>query len=305
MTGPVVVTGASSGLGLATAAELAAAGREVVLACRNASRGAAAADEIRARVPRARLEVQELDLADLSSVRAAAADLAARAPQALVCNAGLQVVDGVRRSRDGHELTFATNHLGHFLLIRQLLDHLAEPARIVLVSSGTHFGPLRSMGFPAPRWEDPRTLADPGRLDDSPHSGRIRYSTSKLANIYTTYELHRRLVGRRVAVHAFDPGLMPQTGLARDYPAAVRQAYDRISPLLVRAVPGVRSVAQSASDLAWLVTAERPGTASGLYFVRRRPVRTSAESYDRARAAELWDVSDELVSSGTRPSGRR
>ncbi|GAA2777564.1 SDR family NAD(P)-dependent oxidoreductase [Saccharopolyspora taberi] len=297
MTGPVVITGASSGLGLATAAGLAAAGRDVILACRSVSRGEAAAAEIRSRTPDARLEVLELDLADLASVRAAAEPLAARRPQALLCNAGLQVVDGVRRSPDGHELTFATNHLGHYLLVRRLLDHLAQPARIVLVSSGTHLGPRRSMGFPAPRWENPRLLADPDRssLDDSARSGRIRYSTSKLANIYTTYELNRRLRGRRITVNAFDPGLMPQTGLARDYPAFVRRGYERLAPLLVRAVPGVRSVARSAADLVWLLDDPEPGEVSGLYFVGRRPRKSSAESYDRGRAAELWDVSAELA----------
>ncbi|QUH01169.1 SDR family NAD(P)-dependent oxidoreductase [Saccharopolyspora erythraea] len=295
----VVITGASSGLGRAAAEEVAATGRHVVLACRDADAGATAADEIRARVPDASLEVLELDLADLASVRAAAKALLTGPPLgALVCNAGVQVVGGVRRSRDGHELTFATNHLGHFLLARLLLDHLAEAGRIVLVSSGTHYGPRRSMGFPAPHWESPGALADPelSVLDDSPRSGRIRYATSKLANIYTTYELNRRRNGRRITVNAFDPGLMPQTGLVRDYPGRVRRLYDRIAPVLVRAVPGVRSVARSAADLAWLVTADEPGVVSGLYFVGRRPRKTSDESYDRARAFELWEFSERLVS---------
>src|SRR6185437_1086111 len=144
-------------------------------------------------------------------------------------NAGVQVVDGVRRSADGYELTFATNHLGHFLLVQLVLEHMAEPGRIVFVSSGTHYGLPRSIGFPGPRWQDPEVLADADAAagDPSPRAGRVRYSTSKLANIYCVYELARRLAGRNVTVNAFDPGLMPQTGLDRDYPPRVQRLYER------------------------------------------------------------------------------
>ncbi len=301
MSMSVLVTGGSSGLGLAASAELAAAGHHVILGSRSVRRGEAAADGIRRRIPGARVEVLPLDLASLDSVRSAARALeqdGGRPPlRALVCNAGIQVVDGVQRSADGHELTFATNHLGHFLLIGLLLDRLVEPARIVLVSSGTHYGPPRSLGFPAPIKADARALADPDAalLDASPRSGRVRYATSKLANIHTTYELARRLAGRRITVNAFDPGLMPETGLARDYPPRIRRLYERLTPLLVRAVPGARSVARSAGDLAWLVTAPEPAEVTGRYFSGRRPRKTSKESYDRERAAALWRDSEELV----------
>ena len=185
MSGSVVVTGASSGLGLVASTRLAEAGRHVILACRSASRGAAAEDRIRTEVPGASLEVLMLDVALLSSVREAAAVLRGGPPlEALVCNAGVQIVDGVRRSPDGHELTFATNHLGHFLLATLLAGDLADGGRIVIVSSGTHYGPPRSIGFPGPRWDDPHRLADPSAQDPSPKAGRVRYSTSKLANIY-------------------------------------------------------------------------------------------------------------------------
>jgi protochlorophyllide reductase len=294
----VLVTGASAGLGLAVSGVLAAAGRPVVLGCRSAERGEAAASSIRERVPGASVSVLEIDVADLSSVRAAVRALDGRPLGALVCNAGIQLRGGVRRSRDGHELTFATNHLGHFLLIRSVLAQLVEPARIVLVSSGTHLGPLRSFGFPAPRWEGPRALADPDRsaLGGSAKDGRIRYSTSKLANIYTAYELARRLRDRRIAVNAFDPGLMPETGLARDYPPPIRRLYARIAPAMIRTLPGVRSVARSAGDLAWLVNSPDVAGVSGAYFAGRKQRNSSPESYDQTRAAELWNVSEELVS---------
>lgn len=298
MGAAVLVTGASSGLGLAVSALLAGAGRPVILGCRNAERGADAVSAIRQRLPDADVSVLEMDVADLSSVRAAARALDGRPLGALVCNAGVQITSGVRRSPDGHELTFATNHLGHFLLIRSVLAQLVEPARIVLVSSGTHLGPLRSFGFPAPHWENPRALADPdlSSLGDSAQHGRIRYSTSKLANIYTAYELARRLRDRRITANAFDPGLMPETGLARDYPPAVQRLYARIAPMMVRALPGVRSVDQSAAALAWLVTSPELAEVSGSYFAGRKKRRSSSESYDVARAKELWEVSEELVS---------
>ncbi len=300
MSGSVVVTGASSGLGLVASARLAEAGLHVVLACRDARRGETAAAQVRAEVPGASVEVLELDLASLASVRSAARALIDKADgrpplRALVCNAGIQVVDGVQRSEDGHELTFATNHLGHFLLIALLIDHLEDDGRILIVSSGTHYGPPRSLGFPGPRWTSARTLADPEApgIDVSPKGGRIRYSTSKLANIYLTYELARRT--GRVRVNAFDPGLMPETRLVRDYPKRLQGLYDRLTPVVLRLVPDARSVAESGADVAWHVTAPELADVSGVYFSGRRRRDSSKESYDRERAAELWQVSEELV----------
>jgi NAD(P)-dependent dehydrogenase (short-subunit alcohol dehydrogenase family) len=292
----VVVTGASSGLGLAASAKLAAE-RHVILACRSVERGEAAAVAIRERAPSASVEVLELDLGCLASVRSAASTLINDRPplHALVCNAGIQVVNGVRRSQDGYELTFATNHLGHFLLTELLLDHIAEPGRIVMVSSGTHYGPPRSLGFPGPRWEKPDRLADPSHQDGSARAGRIRYSTSKLANLYTTYDLAHRLADREITVNAVDPGLMPETRLDRDWPARLRRLYGRLTPLLIRAVPGARSVDDAAAAVAWLVTAPELAGVTGAYFAGRRRTASSKESYDRGRAVELRAVSEELV----------
>ncbi|WP_166352282.1 SDR family NAD(P)-dependent oxidoreductase [Phytoactinopolyspora limicola] len=303
-----LVTGASSGLGRHVATELARQGWNVILGCRDQSRGAAVAAEINRQFPGASAYVLPMDLASFDSIRAAVASLTDQPPsaplRALVCNAGIQVVDGVRRTVDGHELTFGTNHLGHFLLINLLLDQLVAPARIVLVSSGTHFGPHRALGFPGPRWADPRVLADPDavHLGQTAKDGRIRYATSKLANIYTTYELSRRLADQDVTATAFDPGLMPSTGLDRDYPSRTQRIYRRLAPVLVRLVPGARHPQCSATDLAWLVTSAEVADISGRYFVGRRPKRSSKASYDEVLAAQLWDRSHELVGSPARPA---
>jgi protochlorophyllide reductase len=307
LTHSIVVTGASAGLGLATSLELAKAGYHVILGCRDVSRGEAAMETIRRGVPDASLELVEIDLASLVSVRAAAVKLVASANRlplhGLVCNAGIQVVSGTRRSADGYELTFATNHLGHFALINSLLDEIGDDGRIVLVSSEVHQGPRKAWGFPAPRWEAPDALADPAKstLDDSAHAGRVRYATSKLANIYTTYELVRRLEGRRITVNAFDPGLLPETGLDRDWPRWTRAVYHRIAPVLVKLAPGVESVDRAAAALAWLVTAPEAAEFTGAYFSGRRRHDSSQESYDRQRAAELWEISSQLVAAPSLP----
>ncbi|MGH8793726.1 MAG: SDR family NAD(P)-dependent oxidoreductase [Stackebrandtia sp.] len=301
MASSVFVTGASSGLGLAASAELAATGRHVILGCRDVGRGREAMRRIRARTPEASLEVLETDLASLASVRAAAEELrGGRRPElhGLVCNAGVQVVSGVGRTADGHELTFGVNYLGHFLLARLLMDHLARPGRIVTVSSGTHYGPPRSGWFPGPRWRHPRQLADPddSALDGSQKAGRIRYATSKLACVYLTYELSRRLRDRDVTADAYDPGLMPQTRIGRDYSPGLRRLHHLVGPLLL-ALPEVRTPESSGADLAWTVTAPELADVTGAYFVGRKPRASSKESYDRDRAAQLWDVSEELVAA--------
>ncbi len=280
----VVVTGATSGLGRATAALLAATpGRRVVLAVRDADRGAAVARELGPAT-----SVVGLDLASLASVRAAADEIARDcAPvDALVLNAGVQTTRADRVSADGHELTFAVNHLAHFLLTERLRPALAPDARIVVVSSGTHWGTLRKSGpFPAPRWQDPHLLARPRA-----GSGQRAYATSKLANVYFAYEAARRYPG--VAVAVFDPGLMPATGLARSYPAPARAAYTALAPLLTRLLPFAQDPGTAAEQLAALVTG--PAGTSG-YVEQGRPAPSSPESYDLDRARELWEVSADLV----------
>ncbi len=283
-----LVTGATSGLGRATAGLLAATpGWRVLLGVRDAARGRAVAAELGPDTG-----VVDLDLASLASVRAAAAQVAAqvtagsRPVDVLVLNAGLQVPRADRASADGHELTFAVNHLGNYLLTRLLLPHLAPGGRVVVVGSGTHFGTLRKSGpFPRPRWDTPRALATP-----RDESGQQAYATSKLANVYFARELARRCPGIDVAV--FDPGLLPATGLARAYPAPVRAAYRALTPLLER-LPGAQTPERAAAQLAALVTG--PDGTSGRYVERGTEAPSSPESLDPGRARELWDVSAELV----------
>ena len=214
-----------------------------------------------------------------------------------MCNAGIQVVSGTRTTADGFELTFGVNHLGHFCLVQGLLDRLAPPARIVVVSSDTH-DPEKRTGMPTPRYRSADALADPeGQSGESPlELGRRRYTTSKLCNVLFAYELDRRLAQRQsdVSVNAFNPGLMPGSGLARDYSGLRLFAWRFVLPLL-RVLPQVRSASVSGKHLAALADDAAYEGVSGRYFDGLEEVKSSADSYDRDKALDLWQASERLV----------
>jgi NAD(P)-dependent dehydrogenase (short-subunit alcohol dehydrogenase family) len=292
----VVITGASSGLGFECARALARSGGwGLVLACRDVGRGEAAAARIRAELPGAQIAVRELELASLSSGRSFA--LGVNGPlRALVCNAGVQEISKVTRTRDGFETTFAVNHLGHFLLAHLLLERLAPDGQIVFVSSNTH-DPRQHTGMPEPRYTTARQIS----VDDEPGelAGRRRYTTSKLSNVLCAYELARRLAGasnpalKGIRVNAFDPGLMPGTGLARDYGALARLGWRYLLPVLTLLWPNVNSVERSGERLARLAVDQSAPT--GRYFSQGRETPSSDESHDLAKAKDLWETSLELA----------
>ena len=152
--------------------------------------------------------------------------------------------------------TFGVNHLGHYLLARLLLPAMATGARILFVSSGTH-DPMQKSGLPDPRYESAYAVAHD--FEPGADAGRRRYATSKLCNVFCTYELARRLAGasdprlQSIRVNAFDPGLMPGTGLARTYPAALRFGWN-----YVLACDGARSAERpSAGDVGAAAGAPR------------------------------------------------
>jgi light-dependent protochlorophyllide reductase len=307
-----IVTGANTGLGFECARALAETRDwHVVVACRSAEKGLEAVTQLIAQTGHKSIEAMPLDLASLESVRSFAPHFAAwrRPPlRALVCNAATQIVTGRTFTPDGFETTFAVNHLGHFLLVQLMLPQMAPPARIVIVSSGTH-DPAQTTGMPAPLYKSARFLArpdeDPKPLDDERErgtAGRRAYTTSKLCNVLFTYELDRRLRaeragadGRAITVNAFDPGLMPGTGLARDYGRFARFAWRFVLPALRPFVPNVNSVAKSGRALASMVTEPRFALISGRYFQGTHDVPSSKDSYDPAMASELWESSAAMV----------
>jgi light-dependent protochlorophyllide reductase len=296
-TRTAIITGASTGLGLECARALlqADASWHVVLAVRDRARGADAVAQLG---QADRCSVLDLDLASLESVRGFSDQVrAAGLPpiHAIVCNAGVQVVSGAQSTVDGFEMSFGVNHLGHFALVQGLLDQLARPARIVVVSSGTH-DPSRRTGMPEPRYTRALDLASATVDTSGSTEGRRRYTTSKLCNLLFSYELDRRL-GRGeqgVTVNAFDPGLMPGSGLARDYPTVQRLAWRLVLPVL-RVLPNVNSTRTSGARLAALVTDPRFEGVTGQYFEGLNAVRSSVDSYDIDKAHDLWHTSEQLV----------
>ncbi|MFF9280020.1 oxidoreductase [Streptomyces griseosporeus] len=270
-----VVTGANSGIGFVTAEALARAGARVVLAVRDQERGMAAAGRMSGAT-----EVRRLDLADLASVREFAAgwdgplDL-------LINNAGVMMLPR-QRTRDGFEMQFGTNHLGHFALTNLLLPHVTD--RVVTVASGAHRWPGAAIHF------DDLDLANG-------YNPQRAYAQSKLANLLFTLELQRRLTeaGSAVRAVAAHPG-WAATNLQS-------HAGNPVTRLLMQL--GNRLFAQSdrAGALPTLYAAveDVPGAAyvgpDGFAEMRGRPTlvgRTRAAS-DAGVARRLWDVSEELT----------
>lgn len=229
----------------------------------------------------ARLRVIRCDLGSLQEVRAASASVGE--VDLVVANAGVQVWTADERTVDGFERTFATNHLAHLELLRAV-----DPPRVVVTSSGTHFDRFfERFGYPAPQLRAAGELATPGALP----SGQVAYSTSKLANALTVTALAAQ--GRHAV--AFDPGLVPGTGLARAYPAALRWAWDRVLPALPRLrVPKTSTPARSGAALAALGLGER-AVPSRAYVQIERVVPASPVARDPQVAARLWDESLALL----------
>ena len=285
-----VVTGATSGLGLATAVELARSGAQVVLTARSAGRGEAALARLREQVPGAAAEVAELDLTRLESVRSFAAAAAERHSRLdlLVNNAGVMATpEG--RTADGFELQIGTNHLGHFALTALLLPLLlAVPgSRVVTVSSNGHR--LGRVALDDLNWERRRYHRWPA------------YFQSKLANLLFAFELSRRLerAGAGTSSLAAHPGLS-QSELSRSYPGLVGRAQS----LLMRATTPLFGQSSERGALPQLRAATDPDLPGGSYLgpggrgeVRGAPVLVgcSARARDEKTAARLWDLSAELT----------
>jgi NAD(P)-dependent dehydrogenase (short-subunit alcohol dehydrogenase family) len=300
----VLVTGGNSGIGLECARQLAQAGLRVVIASRNRDASAEAVGRIVYESGNEAVEELELDLGALGSVRQLAKEIEARRLplRAVVCNAGLQVTRGPMLSPEGFERTFAVNHLGHFLLVNLLLHNLLEnaPSRVVIVSSGVH-DPAQKTGMPKPSAQNLEVLARTGGAEGARWSGRLAYVNSKLCNLWFAYELIRRVEAaglggdeRPLSVNAFEPGLVPGSGLARDYPPALRFVWDRVLPLLTPLVSTINTAARSGAALARVVTDPGLERVSGRYFASHTGFAeavSSNESYDVERAAGLWDRS--------------
>jgi len=278
----VIITGATGGIGLAAACELARRGARLSIVARSEPRARAAVTRITA-AGGAGTEVQVLD-ADLSSqasVRALAAQILAGHPRidVLVNNAG--AIYGSRQlTVDGLELTWAVNHLAPFLLTNLLLERLraGAPARIITTSSGAHHGahiPFDDLG------------AERGYRG----RGFGRYGETKLANILFTVELARRLEGAGVTANCFHPGFVA-SGFNRNNGGLMALGMSLARPF-------ARSPEKGADTLVWLADAAEVSAQSGGYFANRRRRTPSAAAQDPEAARRLWEVSEEQTAAGT------
>ncbi|MEU4250511.1 SDR family NAD(P)-dependent oxidoreductase [Amycolatopsis sp. NPDC026612] len=277
-----VITGANTGLGFDTAKVLAERGAKVVLAVRDVEKGKQAAARLGAN---ADVTVQELDLASLESVRAASAELHTALPKIdlLINNAGVMYPPR-QTTRDGFELQFGTNHLGHFAFTGLLLDLLlpVEGSRVVTVASLAHR--IRAaIHFDDLQWENS-------------YDRVAAYGQAKLANLMFHYELQRRLAprGTTVAVAAH-PGVA-RTELMRNSPAVARVLFPAVAPLISQtSEKGALPILRAATDPAALGGQYYGPDGPGGYRGRPQVVASSPQSYDVAVQQRLWAVSEELT----------
>jgi len=275
----VVVTGGNSGIGLATAIALAKNDADVFVTARDADRGARAVERIRTETGN-QAELVVFDLGSLKSVRQGAAELLDRTKRidVLINNAGLVLTER-KESVDGFEMTFAVNHLGPFLLTQLLEDQIVSsaPARIVNVSSTAHSAAKRGLDF-----DDLQS--------NKRYAGMRVYGASKLANIYFTTELAKRLSGKGVTANSLHPGTV-RTGYGRDGDAGGFLGFG-----IRLAAPFFMSPEKGALTSIYLASSPEVEGVTGEYFIKCKPRKPSAAAADEAAAQKLWQVSEDLVS---------
>ena len=274
----VLITGATSGIGQAAAAELARRGADVTITARDDGKGRAAATAIRAETG-VDVQVGLLDLSRLDSVRDFAADHARTHDRldVLVNNAG--TMTGRRmQTPDGLEWTFAVNHLGPFLLTRLLSDLLvaSAPSRVISVSSEVHRSAKQGID-----------LADLQMTRG--WSARKAYAASKLATILMTVELDRRLADRGVTARAVHPGVVATSfGSGPEGRRLMRIMMTALGPLLSKPTEGAAPTVQ-------LATAPDDLVNQSLYWSQTEPKQPSPAAQDQRAAAELWTISERLA----------
>jgi NAD(P)-dependent dehydrogenase (short-subunit alcohol dehydrogenase family) len=266
-----VVTGATAGIGQATAAGLARRGATVVLVARSRERAMRTRDEVARAAGHDRVEVVLADLAVQAQVRAAAAEIIHRYPavHVLVNNAAVYT-RRYEETADGIEMQLAVNHLAPFLLTNLLLDRLraGAPARVVSTSSGAH----HSAAF---RWDDLGMHAG--------YNGLRQYSNTKLFNLLMTRELARRVPPAELAANAMHPGVVGTALL-----------FGGFAPLRLLK-PFLRTPEQGARTVLWLASSPEAAGVTGGYFKDERRARTSVASQDPDAARRLWEISERMT----------
>ena len=280
----VIITGGNSGLGFETAKKIAKdKDYRVILACRNPQKAEEAVRKIKEETGNENILSLQLDTASLASVRQFAKDyenLNIGRIYALLLNAGINGMHS-GMTEDGMEVVFQTNHLGHFLLANLMLPFMDSDGKIFSTSSDMHDSPMGKMV-----WEGTEALAHPS--EESKQS-RLRYSFSKLCNLYFVYELAGRLEAESsgIRVNAFNPGMM-QTNFA---------PVDKARAAMVKLTMPKRfgDLEKSSDAYAELVVNDELAATSANYYDRSTTaIRSSELSYNTENAKELWDASERL-----------
>ncbi|XP_042865463.1 retinol dehydrogenase 13-like [Penaeus japonicus] len=274
----IIVTGASAGIGLATAEDLARRGARVIMACRNAAKAGKLAEEIREKTGNKEVEVRVLDISDFDSVREFAREFkkTEKRLDVLINNAGVGIPDK-RMTKQGFELTMATNHYGHFLLTNLLLDMLkaSAPSRVVSVSSVAH------------KYCSKVDLDDLN-FNKTPYSVFPAYALSKLCNILFTKELARKLTGTGVVANCLHPGVVATEVFNKE-----NTWLGSFLTLLVGIIGKQRD--GGAQSSIYLAVAKEAQDVSGKYFVDCKESECHPSAEDEGLAKKLWEVSEQDV----------
>ncbi len=270
-----LITGATSGIGKATAMGLANMGASVVMVGRDRGRGEAVMAEIKDKSGNASVDLMLADVSSQEEIRRLADEFKEAYPRldVLINNAGVFRSERITTA-DGIEMTFAVNHLAYFLLTNLLLDVLkaSAPSRIVNVSSGDHSN----------------AIIDFDDLQgENGYKGAKAYSQSKLATVLFTYELARRLEGTGVTANCLHPGVVG-TNLGSGVSGVFGFMVRALTPLML-------SPEKGAETSIYLASSPEVEGVSGRYFVKKAEARSSDKSYDKRLARRLWEVSAELT----------
>lgn len=275
----VLITGANTGIGKETALDMAQRGARVILACRDMTRACMAADDIRQKSGNGNVVVKKLDLSSLQSVRDLAKDIQENEEHLdiLINNAGIMMCPKWM-TKDGFEMQFGVNHLGHFLLTNCLLDLLKKstPSRIIIVSSLAH--------------EKGQIHFDDINLDKD-YTPDKSYRQSKLANVLFGRELAARLQGTGVTVCSLHPGVI-RTELGRHFFPTLA-LWKRIIAMPIMML--IKSPWEGAQTTIYCAVDESLANTSGLYYSDCAPRTAAPQALDDAAAKKLWDLSASMV----------
>jgi NAD(P)-dependent dehydrogenase (short-subunit alcohol dehydrogenase family) len=297
-THTVLLTGGTSGLGYYAALNIAKKQPKYLVIITGRSDPNSTAEKINTKLKQKNVAFLPLDLSSLAKVRTFTESWPSRNYPpiiALVLNAGAQFLGPMETNEEGYETTFMINHLGHALLFHLLVPYLDPNARITTTSSGTHDPAYtQKAGLPDAAFTTAEELAHPNPETAHP-KGMQRYNSSKLANILWTYALARHLADAKsgVTANTYNPGLMPGTGLAREYAPVMRfmwfHVLPHMVPLLRLALPFIRATDKSGADLAWVALSPELEGVTGKYFDERKEITSSPLSHDVEKQEDLWE----------------